>query len=466
MKKAWKYILAVVVVVVGGYLVGWSFYQNRFAANTQYASINIGNLSLKQAEKKIQQEISNRIINIKDQDQAIAAVKLGDLNPVIGYKDALEKMYKKRDPLAWPMSLVSNAKAEQKTEDLIEFDASALKSVLEEQGVNNEGRTGATPDTIEYAEDKGYFIQEGSNGTAINYESLKDAIITTVEEDKTTVDLSDAYQTSHDVTDEAKLDTEFKKIDKVQSVKITYQLAGDEITIPKEKIASWISIGDDDEITVDNDALQTYVDELNEKYATFGKTREFQSTYQGTVEVPPGILGWMVDGEFEVPRLAEDILAGNDVTRKPEIYSTGVNGGEADEIGDTYVEVDLTNQTMFLYVDGEQILSTDVVSGQPNSITGQQTETIPGANAVNEMLIDTSLKGYNPVYKVDYSVPVTYWIRFDDNAQGIHDAPWQSAFGGDVLNYSGSLGCINTPYWAVETIYQYVQIGTPVIVFY
>lgn len=36
----------------------------------------------------------------------------------------------------------------------------------------------------------------------------------------------------------------------------------------------------------------------------------------------------------------------------------------------------------------------------------------------------------------------------------------KGAYGGDVWFYAGSLGCINTPYDAVSTIYQYVNYGT------
>src|SRR5699024_2405096 len=104
------------------------------------------------------------------------------------------------------------------------------------------------------------------------------------------------------------------------------------------------------------------------------------------------------------------------------------------------VEIDLTYQMMYLYVDGELIVSTEVVSGQSGA------ETVPGANAVNEMLTNTKLRGYNQFSKVEYATPVDYWIRFDDQAQGIHDASWQGSFGGDVWTYAGSLGCINTPY--------------------
>lgn len=112
-------------------------------------------------------------------------------------------------------------------------------------------------------------------------------------------------------------------------------------------------------------------------------------------------------------------------------------------------------------VENDQItIETPIVTGRPGA------ETIPGAGAVIEMLSGTNLVGYNQFYRQDYSVPVNYWVRFDYQSQGLHDASWQSAYGGDVWVYNGSLGCVNTPLDAIDYIYHHVDYGTPVLVFY
>jgi lipoprotein-anchoring transpeptidase ErfK/SrfK len=65
----------------------------------------------------------------------------------------------------------------------------------------------------------------------------------------------------------------------------------------------------------------------------------------------------------------------------------------------------------------------------------------------------------------DYETPVSYWMAVYGNI-GIHDASWRSKFGGSIYKSSGSHGCINTPTNIVSQMYDMVEVGTPVIIFY
>ena len=49
--------------------------------------------------------------------------------------------------------------------------------------------------------------------------------------------------------------------------------------------------------------------------------------------------------------------------------------------------------------------------------------------------------------------------------QGLHDADWQTEFGGDVYKTKGSHGCINLPPAQAEVIYHTVEAGYPVIIY-
>ena len=49
---------------------------------------------------------------------------------------------------------------------------------------------------------------------------------------------------------------------------------------------------------------------------------------------------------------------------------------------------------------------------------------------------------------------------------GIHDAKWRKEFGGDIYKNGGSHGCINLPKEAAEKIYDKVEVGTPVVMYY
>ena len=49
---------------------------------------------------------------------------------------------------------------------------------------------------------------------------------------------------------------------------------------------------------------------------------------------------------------------------------------------------------------------------------------------------------------------------------GIHDASWRSKYGGTIYQTNGSHGCINTPRDAMVQLYESVEVGTPVVMFY
>lgn len=113
--------------------------------------------------------------------------------------------------------------------------------------------------------------------------------------------------------------------------------------------------------------------------------------------------------------------------------------------------VDLANQHVYCCVKGEIIADTDCVSGD-----------------LNNSPTPTGL--YNVWYKrSDFYMLGTYYAAyatFFNNGIAIHDADaWRSEYGGDIYQRDGSHGCINTPRWFAEIVYNNSWIGTPVYVF-
>lgn len=442
------------------YLTGVGYYSNRFVANTTFGTVDISNLTLVKAQEKLEADLNEREIVLTENEVEVARIKVSDLNGEYNTESNLESVYQSQDPIVWVTSYFEEEAFEDVLADQVAFNAENIKEVLAANGITNDNREAAVNATIDYSDEDGYFIESGVKGTEIDYDKLGASIVNTVEANENTIELEDVYA-EPTIDEESEIVTSVMgTIEDFSDIQLTLQVAGNDITIPQSIIESWIYFDSNNELLVDYDLVYEYVNSLNDEYATYNKTRQFISTLQGEVTVQPGILGWGIDTEAETQAIIDDLYAGVDVTREPAVFSSGGNANSADEIGNTYIEIDLTYQMMYLYVDGELIVGTDIVSGQLGA------ETVPGANAVNEMLSNTNLVGYNQFKKVEYSVPVSYWIRFDNNAQGIHDASWQGSFGGSVWQYSGSLGCINTPYWAVETIYNNVSYGTPVLVFY
>lgn len=126
-------------------------------------------------------------------------------------------------------------------------------------------------------------------------------------------------------------------------------------------------------------------------------------------------------------------------------------------IGDTYIEISIKQQHMWLYYKGDLYCHTDVVTGNNDGYHN----TPKGVYSIFQRTRNTTLVG------AGYASHVDYWLAFTYSGVGIHDASWRSnsEYGGNTYKGNGSHGCVNTPYNAVKKIYNKVSIGTKVVVY-
>ena len=127
------------------------------------------------------------------------------------------------------------------------------------------------------------------------------------------------------------------------------------------------------------------------------------------------------------------------------------------DIGDTYVEVSISQQKVWYYKDGILELETSTVTGLPTP--ERQTKT--GLHQILYKQRDRVLRGSRRAW---HSF-VNYWMPFTPDGQGLHDARWRRRFGGSIYKSSGSHGCVNLPSSAASQLYAKLETGTPVIVY-
>ena len=185
------------------------------------------------------------------------------------------------------------------------------------------------------------------------------------------------------------------------------------------------------------------------------KKRKFTTVQGIELNLPSGAYGWKTDREEEIKALTEAIQNGETVDKEPAYISKGAQKGSND-IGNSYVEIDLTNQHLYLFKDGDIVLETDFVSG---NMSKADCVTPPGVFGLTYKTRNAILRGAN------YETPVNYWMPFNGNV-GMHDATWRRAFGGTIYLTSGSHGCINLPLHMAASIYEYVSTGFPVVCYY
>ena len=128
-----------------------------------------------------------------------------------------------------------------------------------------------------------------------------------------------------------------------------------------------------------------------------------------------------------------------------------VESKDLKDLGDTYIEIDISSQKMIYYKNGKKILSTSVVTGK------NKTPTVKGLFSVYSKNRDYTMRG------VGYTSHSDYVLKFY-NAYYIHDSSWRSNYGGNIYKYNGSHGCVNTPYKKVKKLYENTSVGTKVLI--
>lgn len=459
MKKLTVLGILLLILLGSTYTIGAQFYSQRYLANTQFATIDIGNLTKEEASEKIQQEINEASILLEEEGQVLGTIHLADVGPDIQVESHLDDLLKEQAQDMWLVSYFNATDyTPAETADYISIEPENLKHATESIELNNEARKPSQDASITYSPEAGFYIEVEEQGNQVNQAELIDHIRAEVQKGSTTIDVKEAYIQADVLATDDILTHTLTQLSALEQTQITLLIAGEEEVIDPNVMMDWVLIDDDSQVYFDEESIYEYLGTLNDLYATYDDYRYFESTLQGEVQLLPGTLGWSIDREAETQAILADLYAGVNITREPAIVGVGYNG-TLDDIGSSYIEVDILNQSMFVYIEGEQVISTPIVTGQIG------TDTIPGAYSIWNIESPSQLVGYNPWTEQDYVQPVQYWLAFDDTGQGIHDANWQPYFGGDAYLNNGSLGCINTPPDVMASVFNYADAGMPVIVF-
>ena len=224
-------------------------------------------------------------------------------------------------------------------------------------------------------------------------------------------------------------------------------------TLYNDDLASFLTIGSDLGVYIDEDAIYNYASLMASTYSASGYQDYFHASYGGTVGYLVDYYGQSVDTSSLAADISYCFSNGISGTRQAPYYASGSNNNMA--YGGDYVEIDLDNQHLWLYRDGEMLVSCPIVSGCV--ARGDMTPT--GIFYVDDRDTDCELVGE------DFHMFTDYWIGFW-GSYGIHDAPWRDGvFGGDIYLYDGSHGCANAPTYDTGLIYDNTYLGMKVIIY-
>ena len=256
----------------------------------------------------------------------------------------------------------------------------------------------------------------------------------------------------------------YEKIDALQQLSLSYTIKDQVKVVTPGEIALWIKrdkAGDSfimskaGELTVDEQAIKDFVAELAKEYDTW-HNHQFTAHDGRKIHLKKGNYGIQIDQKSEIKFLQQFLKEGSSqpVTRNPE-YIRDITYNNRHGIDSTYIEIDMGQQKLFYFQEGELKLETEVVTG----CTKKGMGTPEMVCYVYNKKEDAVLRGENYRSYVNYWVPVYGGI-------GIHDATWRSRFGGEIYIRDGSHGCINTPLEKMEELYGMIEVGIPAVTYY
>ena len=453
-KKKILYVMVAVAAIIALVYLGLAlFFTKHFYFNTFINGENYSADSANSAQNLVLDTSNHYTLTINGRDGLIDTVTSADIGLKLEFGEEFQNIIKTQDAFLWPVSLFK--KSEYTVDTMVTYSQEAFDNKIDtlcffEQENIRQPQNAYLSDYTE----EGYQIIPEDKGTVPIRTKIYNAVKESVEilADSVDLDAKECYTNAEIVAEDRTLQKECDALNQLTGVKITYKFGEDTEVLDGSIIKDWL-VTEEGKLDIDPDLVREYVNARSRKYDTWGKKREFQTTGGETITISQGAYGWWMNRAGEAEALAELIRSGKSEERTPLYHAQAAQYGEND-IGDSYVEIDLTSQHLWVYNDGQLVEETDFVSG--NVSRGYNTPV--GVYGITYKERNTTLRGAN------YASKVSFWMPFNGNV-GMHDASWRSSFGANIYLTNGSHGCVNLPSKKAEVIYGYVEQGEPVIVY-
>ncbi len=452
-------ILAILVACI--LLDKFVFEPNTFKSGSTINNVDVSGMNATEAENALTTEWNTKSITIKSHGNAIG--RISDFDYEYNIKGSVEDCLKPGFFQAMVRTF-NKSKRNMTISMTIAKTTESFNDQFQSLNIvrNGKGTIKTKNAHVDMSNTKFKIVKE-VYGNNLNEGKLKKAIMKSIADGKNVFNYnSKKYYTRPSIkstSESLKVRQEYCK--KYLKTKITYKSAAGTYVVTPYYLDKMISYNDEGQITVKEKAVSSFVKNvLSTKCSTVGATRRFHSKNGGTYTVYGGTYGYTLNTKKETAKLIKDLKTEKDVTRKPVYSSTGYGSpSQGSDIGNTYVEVDLSSQYLWCVVNGKTVVSTSVVTGTTS--TGHGTPS--GTYYFLYKTRNETLKGNNTDGS-KYATKVKYWMPFY-NGDGCHDAWWRSSFGGTIYKFGGSHGCVNMPSTQAARLYNYVEAGMPIVIY-
>lgn len=451
-------VLGVILAVYLGFAI---FFSSHFYFHTTINGVDYSLQTVAKVEDTMTKEVGDYKLTLKESDGDVDVIDGKEID--LSYKkgEELNTLLKNQNVFLWPRSLWESFDIQAPVG--VNYDETKLDNLLNALDCMQEENQVAPASAVPEFNGQKFVVKAEEIGSLLDVDAFKAKVAEYIAGFQSTLDMvvEDCYVKAAYFSDSPEVLAACKTMNEYLGASVTYTFGENTEVVDASVISQWLTTDENMNVTYNEEGVSQYVAGLAEKYDTYRKQRTFTSGSGNTVNVEGGDYGWKIDQAAEIAALETNISNKEVVTKEPVYKQTAASHGAADW-GDTYVEVDLTNQYMYLFVNGSVVTSSPIVTGKPS----EGSATPQGVYSIRYCKRNAVLRGPKKADgNYEWESPVAFWMPFNGGI-GLHDATWQSAFGGNRYLTHGSHGCVNLPYNIAETVFNNVSAGTPVVCHY
>jgi hypothetical protein len=455
--------VSVIIVLLAAVYFGLAFYfTTHFGFNTTINDANCTFRTVSEVQEMIAEQVDEYRITVSGragEDETIEGLDVG-----LSYvpDNQIPLLLAEQNPLLWPVRIL-NDHEDSTTLASVSLNGIALQRIIDGLDcMRPEAQVAPTDAYMEY-HDGTWGVHPETLGTTLDGRKVYAAINAAMLNTSASVDLDeeDCYVPPAHMAADPEFAEMVEQWNTYVPFCVIYHIGSQIEILDGYTTMNWVVHNPDGSFAISDAAIRDWLAAFGDRHDTVGDVRPFTTATGEQIEVSGGTYGWEIDEQAEFASIRNLIATGTGETREP-YYVSSAASHEQPEWGNTYIELNLTTQHMWMIKEGAVIFESDVVTGLPG-----RRATPPGLYSLLEKLSPTILRGDRmPDGSYEYETPVSYWMRITWGGIGFHDATWQPWFGGNLYTYNGSHGCINMPYSKARELYGLVELGLPVIAHY
>ncbi len=487
------FILSLVILAVFYILMGF-YYNGSFSYGTWINHVYCTGKSVDEVNRELKDRTYYSGLLVKAKDGKSLFIDSSSVDFTVDYANELNDIIISQNPFAWGLAIFSGR--DRTIKGQVSINKEKLNNYLSKWDIfeRNQG------DNYEIRrDDMGYCLIDNTKDIPI-FDAFCHGVEIAFLNSEYSIDLSNeegCYEKQKITEGDLAVKALYEKVEDTQSQIINFSIIDDGFSVSSKEISEWI-VTIDDINTVLNEKKQKdnpgsglfiYGGQINsfpEDYMIYGNFMtdkegnlilsckeiysflekqadtfstekailDFQNGENIRIPVSGSKDGIIFDKKTEYDFLVSALCSGEDCSREAITPKNSFTVNSS-ELGDEYILINMGEQNLSYYKNGSLKLTYDVVTGN----TGRGRGTPVGFYHIYNKRYHTILRG------ADYASFVNYWLGVHKGI-GIHDATWRNKFGGEIYKTSGSHGCINSPLQDMEELYNMVEVGVPVLLFY